>query len=124
MSKFQFRKRKKLAPGIYLNISRKGFGVSAGPKGAKISRSATGRITGSVGLPGSGISYRKRLDEGELGESRTPEEDQIGIIQEIQDKASYISIHGNVLSTSEVRRALLYLLLVFLLSILFPFAFF
>jgi hypothetical protein len=124
LSKFQFRKRKKLAPGLYLNISKKGFGVSAGPKGAKISRSATGRVTGSVGIPGSGISYRERLDEGKLGESRNPEEDQIGLIQDIQDKASYISIHGNVLSSSEVRRALFYLGFVFLLSFLFPFSLF
>jgi len=60
VSKFQLRKRKKIAKGISLNISKKGLGVSAGPKGLKVSRSATGQVSGSLGIPGSGLSYRKR----------------------------------------------------------------
>lgn len=107
MSKFQFRKRMKLAPGINLNISKKGLGLSAGPKGLKVSRSAQGRITGSAGVPGSGISYRSTLnsnDESELVESADD-----SILSSIVDNSLYISIHGPVLSGKEMGKALLLL---------------
>ena len=123
MAKFQFRKRKKLAPGLYLNISRNGFGVSAGPKGAKISKSATGRITGSVGVPGSGISYRRRLSGSRKDKSSFPGKEKNGILSDIQDKTSYIAVHGNVLSSSEIRRALAYLLCLLFISLAIPFGF-
>lgn len=44
MSKFQFRRRMKITKGISLNVSKRGLGVSAGPKGLKVSRSATGAL--------------------------------------------------------------------------------
>lgn len=59
---FQFRKSKKIAPGIRLNFTKNGIGISGGIRGARISRSATGRRTASLGIPGSGISYRKSLN--------------------------------------------------------------
>lgn len=58
---FQFRKSKKIAPGIRLNFTKNGIGISGGIRGARISRSATGRRTASLGIPGSGMSYRKSL---------------------------------------------------------------
>jgi hypothetical protein len=97
----------KLAPGLSLNVSKKGLGLSAGPKGVKASLSSQGRLTGSVGIPGSGVSYRGALNsnaESELGES----EDN-SLLLSIADNAAYISIHGPVMSGSEMRRALLLL---------------
>jgi hypothetical protein len=120
MAKFQFRKRKKLAPGLYLNISKKGFGLSAGPKGAKISRSATGRITGSLGIPGSGISYRKRLNKQNSGASNFNERANYNIGQNAQDRSAYIAIHGNVLTSSEIRKSLFYLFCLILVSLVIP----
>lgn len=107
MSKFQFRKRMKLAPGINLNISKKGLGLSAGPKGLKVSRSAQGRITGSAGIPGSGISHRSSLNSN--GESELVESADDSILSSIVDNSAYISIHGPVLSGKEMGKALLLL---------------
>lgn len=107
MRKFQFRKRMKLAPGINLNISKKGLGLSAGPKGLKVSRSAQGRITGSAGIPGSGISYRSSLNSN--GESELVESADDFILSSILNNSAYISIHGPVLSGKEMRKALLLL---------------
>ena len=98
MSKFQFRKRTKIAPGLNLNVSKKGFGLSAGPKGIKTSISAQGKVTGSVGIPGSGISYRKRLSSS--NESSSNHED---LSESLQNRMQYIAIHGSVLSKSELR---------------------
>jgi hypothetical protein len=99
MSKFQFRKRLKLAPGLSLNVSKKGLGLSAGPKGLKTSISAQGRITGSAGIPGSGISYRKTLSG-----SRGPVEDTSVVTTNFASKMEYISIHGAVFKKGELKR--------------------
>ncbi len=107
MSKFQFRKRMKLAPGLNLNISKRGLGLSAGPKGLKVSRSAQGRISGSAGIPGSGISYRSTLNSKE--ESELTESADDSVLSSIVDNSLYISIHGPVLSGKEMGRALLLL---------------
>jgi hypothetical protein len=56
-----FRRSIKVAPGVRISLSKKGVGVSAGIRGARISKSATGRTTVSAGIPGSGLSYRKTI---------------------------------------------------------------
>jgi hypothetical protein len=56
---FGFRKRKKIAPGLFLNVSKRGLGVSAGRRGASVSRSASGRRQLSLGW--RGLFWRKRL---------------------------------------------------------------
>jgi hypothetical protein len=71
---FNFRKTKKILPGIKLNISKNGLGLSAGVRGARISRGATGRKTASLGLPGTGLSYRKTIkSESEISKSELSE---------------------------------------------------
>lgn len=56
---FRFRKSFKIAPGIKLNVGKKGIGISAGTKGARVSVNSSGRVTKSVGIPGTGVSYVK-----------------------------------------------------------------
>ena len=56
-----FRKSKRIIPGVRLNISKKGLGISAGVNGARVSINSKGQKTTSVGIPGSGLSYRKRI---------------------------------------------------------------
>ncbi|MGI2748389.1 DUF4236 domain-containing protein [Bacillus cytotoxicus] len=57
---FKFRKGIKVAPGVKVNVTHKGIGVSAGVKGARISTGPSeSRITTS--LPGTGISYEQRI---------------------------------------------------------------
>jgi hypothetical protein len=118
VSKFQFRKRKKIAKGISLNISKNGVGLSVGPKGAKISRSATGRVSGSLGIPGTGLSYRKQLNSTEANV-----EENLGnnsLLENIADKQAFISVHGPVFTNKEIRRGLLYLLGFFLSCLVWP----
>lgn len=54
---FRFRKSFKIAPGVKLNMSKSGFGMSAGVKGARIGVNSKGRGYSSVGIPGTGISH-------------------------------------------------------------------
>jgi hypothetical protein len=61
---FRVRKSIKIAPGVRLNISSKSVGLSAGIRGARISANSKGRVTRSVGLPGTGISYATSTKAG------------------------------------------------------------
>jgi hypothetical protein len=56
---FGFRKRKRIAPGLFLNLSKRGAGVSVGRRGATMSQSGTGRRQLSLGW--KGLFWRKRL---------------------------------------------------------------
>lgn len=54
---FNFRKSLKIAPGVRLNITKKGVSsVSLGGKGARVNLGKKGTRT-SVGMPGTGLSY-------------------------------------------------------------------
>ena len=55
----RFRKSVKIAPGVRLNISKKSVGISAGVKGYRKSINSSGRVTTSIGFPGTGVSYVK-----------------------------------------------------------------
>jgi Protein of unknown function (DUF4236) len=50
-----FRKTKRVAPGVNLNLSKKGVGFSVGPKGAKVS--TRGRLSLSKG----GFRFTRKL---------------------------------------------------------------
>jgi len=52
----RFRKRIHLAPGINLNLSKRGTSFSAGGPGATVNFSDRGMRT-TVGIPGTGLSY-------------------------------------------------------------------
>ena len=55
---FRFRKKVKIAPGIDLNLTKKGISsTSIGKKGATFNLSKKG-ITQTIGLPGTGLSFR------------------------------------------------------------------
>jgi Protein of unknown function (DUF4236) len=56
---FGFRKRKRILPGLSLNLSKRGAGLSFGRRGASVSQSASGRKQLSLGL--KGLFWRKRL---------------------------------------------------------------
>jgi Protein of unknown function (DUF4236) len=53
-----FRKSFKVAPGVHINFSKRGTGVSFGGRGAHVSFSPTGRVTKTLSIPGTGIYYR------------------------------------------------------------------
>ena len=55
---FYFRRSRKILPGVRMNLSKNGVGFSFGARGARYSISPTGRRTTSLGIPGTGLSYR------------------------------------------------------------------
>ena len=78
---FRFRKSFKIAPGVRVNLGKKSVGISAGVKGARVSVNSSGRVTKSVGIPGTGISYVKSEKIGgstsnHADESNIPEENK------------------------------------------------
>lgn len=57
----RFRRSVRLAPGLRLNLGRRGASLSLGGRGASLNIGRRG-VYGNVGLPGTGLSYRERLD--------------------------------------------------------------
>lgn len=53
----RFRKSVRIGKYFRINISKSGIGYSFGVPGARITHSANGRVTTTVGIPGTGISY-------------------------------------------------------------------
>jgi len=53
---WRFQRRKRIAPGLRLNLSRRGAGPSVGRRGARISAGPRG-LTGTLTLLGTGLSY-------------------------------------------------------------------
>jgi hypothetical protein len=74
----RFQKSIRIAPGVRINLSKSGVGVSVGPKGLKVGVDGKGRRYSSVGIPGTGISQRSYQKAGEDG--HTPEEYQRALI--------------------------------------------
>ena len=60
----RFRKSMKIAPGVKLNFSKNGVGMSVGTKGARMSISPTGRVTRTLGIPGTGIYDVETISTG------------------------------------------------------------
>jgi len=58
---YRFSRRIKICKGVHLNVSKSGIGVSLGVRGASISTGPRGTYA-NVGLPGTGLSYRKKID--------------------------------------------------------------
>lgn len=57
---FRFRRSFKIAPGLRLNVGRKSVSVRAGVKGFGLTSGTAGsHISG--GIPGTGLSYTKRI---------------------------------------------------------------
>jgi tetratricopeptide (TPR) repeat protein len=56
---FRVYKSVKLGKGVRLNLSKSGIGISAGVPGARYSVHSSGRTVKTVGVPGSGVYYRK-----------------------------------------------------------------
>ena len=56
-----FRKSIKLLKGVNLNLSKSGVGLSVGTKGARVSINSKGQGNASIGIPGTGVYYRKRI---------------------------------------------------------------
>ena len=64
----RFRKSINIGP-LRINLSKSGVGFSLGVKGFRVGRSAKGKTTATVSLPGTGLSYVQDLDPEKLKET-------------------------------------------------------
>jgi len=62
---FRFQKRIRLFKGLTLNLSKTGTSLSVGGPGASINLKGD-KVTGTVGVPGTGMSYRNAAPEAAL----------------------------------------------------------
>ena len=60
---FRFQRRIRIAPGVRLNLSKSGIGGSLGRTGLRLGVDAKRRKYVSVGLLGTGLSYRTFFGE-------------------------------------------------------------
>ncbi len=60
---FRFFRRVRVAPGITLNLSKRGLSTSVGPRGAKYTVGTRG-TRATVGLPGTGLFYTQHGSAG------------------------------------------------------------
>jgi tetratricopeptide (TPR) repeat protein len=60
MGSLRFRRSISLGGGVRLNINKKSLGLSAGTRGIRYSVNTSGLSTRSIGIPGTGISYRSQ----------------------------------------------------------------
>ena len=58
---FRFQKRIRIFKGLTLNLSQSGTSWTVGGRGASVNVRGD-KLTGNAGIPGTGISYRERLD--------------------------------------------------------------
>lgn len=66
----RFRKSFKVAPGVKLNVGKKGVSTSIGGKGLRVNSSSRG-ISVGTSIPGTGISYSKNLSSRNKRPQRT-----------------------------------------------------
>ena len=66
---FRFQRRVTLIPGLRLNFGKRGVSVSAGIRGANVTAGRRG-VYGNMGAPGTGLSYRTRLDKSPAQQRR------------------------------------------------------
>jgi tetratricopeptide (TPR) repeat protein len=64
---FRMRKSIKIMPGVRVTLSPRGVSTSVGVRGARMTLGSTGRVTSTLGIPGSGMSYTKTV--GHVGGS-------------------------------------------------------
>lgn len=63
----RFWRRVRIAPGVTINLGKRGASVSLGPRGAKTTFGRSG-VRQTVGLPGSGLFVTRQLRRGQRGD--------------------------------------------------------
>ena len=61
---FRFQKRIRIFKGLTLNLSKSGSSWTVGRPGASVNLRGD-KVTGNVGIPGTGLSYRQSLGSPE-----------------------------------------------------------
>ena len=68
---FRFQKRIRIFKGLTLDLSKSGTSLTVGGPGASVNVRGD-KVTGTVGAPGTGLSYRKTLVGGSEPASTEP----------------------------------------------------
>lgn len=63
----RFRKRVKVAPGVYLNVGKSGVSASIGPKGATVNVGGKRKPRATASIPGSGLSVSSEIEQRPSG---------------------------------------------------------
>lgn len=80
---WRFRRSFKILPGLRLNIGKKSVSVSAGPRGLTTTVGKTG-VHQNVGLPGTGLSYRTKVEVPKASNSRSLDNEVDPIVSDQQ----------------------------------------
>ena len=62
---WNFRRRKKIAPGVYINMSKKGISTTVGPKGASMTFGPNGTYL-NTSIPGTGMYNRRKIGGNDM----------------------------------------------------------
>ena len=71
----RFQKRFRILKGLTLNLSKSGASWTIGGRGASVNVRGD-KVTGTVGAPGTGLSYRQTLGDGAEPIGNEPTEGQ------------------------------------------------
>jgi len=111
---FRFRRRIPIMPGIRVNVSKKGLSLSGGVRGASVTAGQHG-LHGNVGAPGTGLSYRTRLNQSKAHQRREAHHQQaqalskgvreltIEFVMQDNGEIEVVETSGNPLSTADQR---------------------
>lgn len=81
----RFRKSFKIGKGLRLNVSKRGVGMSVGKNGLRKSIHSTGSSTSSIGIPGTGLSYRKQSSRKKAKQLRNNQSTASGSTRQVND---------------------------------------
>lgn len=73
----RFRRSIRIAPGVKLNVTKTGLGMTVGTRGAHYSVHSSGMRTRTMGLPGTGLYYQSRKNSGSKSKGATPSEKRV-----------------------------------------------
>jgi tetratricopeptide (TPR) repeat protein len=80
---FRLQRSIKLGKFMRLNISKSGVGISAGVRGLRISSGPRGAFI-NLGIPGTGLSYRKKLSSGKKRTARSGQKKDVAAAQSVR----------------------------------------
>ncbi|MCC5854085.1 MAG: DUF4236 domain-containing protein [Idiomarina sp.] len=101
---FRFQRRVTIIPGLRLNFGKRGVSVSAGIRGASVTAGRRG-LYGNLGAPGTGLSYRTRLDKSPAHQRRVQQATQSSAGQNTLSGSGVLQLsvdeQGKLLMTDE-----------------------
>lgn len=101
---FRFQRRITLIPGVRLNLSKQGPGLSVDPHGADITMGASD-IHSHLGIPGTGLSYREKLNKQQLNKQRfgSNQADPATALDDRLTQGESVSVQLNVSDDGSIR---------------------